>query len=60
MMQISPIKRRKDARNKPSRPVSAGRPAGGGAVVIGIAPYLVEKELRELGKKLLDIVFGKG
>ena len=50
-MQISPIKRRKAARNKPSRPVSAGKLAGGGAVVIDIVPYLHEKELLELGKK---------
>ena len=60
MMQISPIKRRKAARKKPSKSVSTGKPAGGGAVVIDIAPYLYEKELRELTKKLLDIVFGKG
>ena len=60
MMQISTIKRKKSAKNKASRLVSAGKPSGGGAVVIDIAPYLVEKELRELGKKLLDIVFGKG
>ena len=59
MMQISTIKRKKSARNKASRPISAGKAAGGGAVVIDIAPYLHEKELRELGKKLLDIVFGK-
>lgn len=59
MMQISKIKCKKSARNKPARPIPAGRPCGGGAEVIDIAPYLVEKELRELGKKLLDIVFGK-
>ena len=59
MMQISTIKRRKVARNKPSRPISAGKPAGDGAVVIDIAPYLYEKELLEMEKKLLDIVFGK-
>ena len=59
-MQISPIKRRKAAGKKLSQPVSAGKPAGGGAVVIDIMPYLHEKELREMTKKLLDIVFGKG
>ena len=60
MMQISPIKRRKAAGKKRSQPVSAGQPAGGGAVVIDIMPYLYENELREMTKKLLDIVFGKG
>ena len=58
-MQIGPIKRRKSARKKLSRPVSAGKPAGGGAAVIDIMPYLYEKELGEMTKKLLDIVFGK-
>ena len=59
-MQISPIKRRRTAGKKPFQPVSAGKPADGGAVVIDIMPYLYEKELREMTKKLLDIVFGKG
>ena len=59
-MQISPIKRRKAARNKLPQQVSAGKPAGGGAVVVDIVPYIYENELREMTKKLLDIVFGKG
>ena len=59
-MQISPIKRRKAARKKRPQPVSAGKPTGGGAVIIDIMPYLHEKELHEMTKKLLDIVFGKG
>lgn len=58
-MRIGPIKRRKAARKKLYQPVSAGKPAGGGAVVIDITPYLYEKELGEMTKKLLDIVFGK-
>lgn len=51
MMQISPIKRRKAFRKKPPKSVSTGKSSGGGAVVIDIAPYLYEKELREMTKK---------